>query len=146
MIALNFDDENCYNLSCEVQFGIMLCELGFNVTICPYTNESFWRQLASGINDKCPGCVDRNYLQCYAGGAGNNPCNWQFDNVPVYPGLFGQHGSGCNQGDSPAQVEQILEGWKTECGITGAWIWLYDSVEKCIPVSKYADAIKEALG
>ena len=62
------------------------------MTINPYTNNSYWTSLVSSINTQMPGLVDAMHLQTFAGGAGNNPCvNWDFGDVPVYPGLSDDH-------------------------------------------------------
>ena len=82
--ALDFDDENSYNLPTTVKFGVMVGKLGYHVVPDPYVDASYWQSVVSGINDKLPGTVDGIHLQAYAGGGGNNPCSgWDFGKVPV---------------------------------------------------------------
>lgn len=40
--AIDFDDESCYDVASAVSFGQMCVGLGYKVTLCPYTNSSFW--------------------------------------------------------------------------------------------------------
>ena len=89
LCAIDFDDENCYDQSSMVKFAVMLGTLGYKVSLCPYTNSSFWTGVASQANTQRPGTVDRVHLQCYAGGGGNSPNSaWNFGTVPVHPGLW----------------------------------------------------------
>src|SRR5262245_29338972 len=71
--AVNFDDESAYDTAASVRFGVMLADLGYRITLCPYTNQSHWTSVRSQINSQRPGTVDRVHLQVYAGGAGNDP-------------------------------------------------------------------------
>ena len=86
------------------------------------------------------GTVDMVYLQCYDGGAGNSPCTWDdyFAGIPVYPGLW-------DTNDTPSQVEDHMNSWQTECGITGGFMWLYDDFDNSDLVEQYAAAINDAL-
>ncbi|MDJ0763303.1 MAG: hypothetical protein QNJ97_09970 [Myxococcota bacterium] len=138
--AINFDDEQTYDVSTATEFAIMLADLGYNVALVPYEQSDFWSNLASNTNDARPGTVDAVYLQCYAGGAGNNPCTWDdyFDGIPVYPGLW-------DRDDTPAQVEEHMNTWQEQCGITGGFMWLYDDFDNSSLVAEYAAAIDTAL-
>ncbi|MEI9962645.1 MAG: hypothetical protein WDM76_16470 [Limisphaerales bacterium] len=69
--AINDDDEQTYHLSSRVSFANMLGVLGYKYTLAPYTAQSFWVNLKNSITN-----CDYIYLQCYAGGAGNNPAQW----------------------------------------------------------------------
>lgn len=90
--AIDLNDENSYDSESTTKFALMLGGLGYHVTINPYTNNSYWTSLVSSINTQMPGLVDGVHLQTYAGGAGNSPCtNWNFGDVPVFPGLSDQH-------------------------------------------------------
>jgi len=73
--AFNNDDEVTYHAPSAVAFTKMIASLGFKNAIVPYNNSNFWRTLVSEVNASYPGNVDRNYLQCYAGGSSNNPCS-----------------------------------------------------------------------
>lgn len=70
--AINFDDEATYDVNSATSFGRMLNGLGYKVTLAPYTNQSYWVQLKNNLGSGC----DLVYLQCYSGGAGNDPGNW----------------------------------------------------------------------
>jgi autotransporter-associated beta strand protein len=69
--AINDDDEQTYHLSSRTNFANMLGGLGYKYTLVPYTAQSFWVNLKNNITN-----CDYVYLQCYAGGAGNDPKNW----------------------------------------------------------------------
>ena len=124
--ALNFDDERTYDTSSATQFSIMLADLGFKITLCPYSHRTFWQTLANQTNANRPGTIDAVYLQCYDGGAYNNPCTWQgyFDNIPLWPGVM----------TSDSSIESKMTNWKNQCGIPGGWLWLYDNIGGNHPV------------
>ena len=114
----------------------MLGNLGYKVTINPYTNASYWTSVVSAINTQRPGTVDAVHLQTFAGGDGNSPCSgWNFGSVPVYPGLSDQ--TSAPPYDSPTRAETVLKGWHTQCGITGAWLWIFDQIAGTPAVRAY---------
>jgi hypothetical protein len=138
--AIDFDDENSFNSTTTVQFGVMLGQLGFHVMPDAFDNSSYWTNVVSQINAQLPGTVDGVHLQAYAGGAGNNPClGWNFGSVPVFPGLW-------DQVDTPSQVESIMSGWHSQCGIIGGFMWLYDDFVGTGLAAQYASAINTAVG
>ncbi|HEY4841563.1 MAG TPA: hypothetical protein VIH78_06325 [Terriglobales bacterium] len=139
--AIDFDDENSYNLPTTVQFGVMLGNLGYHVLPDAYDNNTYWQSVVSEINAQLPGTADGVHLQGYAGGAGNNPCSseWNFGSVPVYPGLW-------DKVDTPAEVQSRIAGWHTQCGISGGFMWLYDDFVGTGLAAKYARAIDDAVG
>ena len=138
--ALDFDDENSYDSTTTVQFGVMLGKLGYHVMPDPYTNNSYWTSVVSQINSQQPGTVDGVHLQAYAGGQGNNPCSgWNFGSVPVFPGLW-------DRDDTPAQVQSIMSSWHNQCGILGGFMWLYDDFVGNGLAAQYATAINTAVG
>jgi len=137
--ALDFDDENSYDLATTVKFGVMVGKLGYHVLPDPYVNASYWQSVVSGINKKRPGTVDGVHLQAYAGGQGNNPCSgWDFGKVPVFPGLW-------DRDDTPSQVHSVMSGWHKECGIVGGFMWIYDDFVGNGLAKKYAHAINTAV-
>ena len=73
--AIDFDDENGYDSASTIKFAVMLGKLGYNVTMNPYTNNSYWTSVVSQINTKRAGTVDGIHLQTFAGGGGNSPCS-----------------------------------------------------------------------
>ncbi|GGJ79768.1 hypothetical protein GCM10010123_06950 [Pilimelia anulata] len=139
--ALNNDDEAEYHLDSTVAFARMGEKLGYRFTFVPYTNRGFWRSLKSNLG----GLVDRVYLQNYAGGQGNDPAAWGRDlGLPVDPGLWSRHGSGCREGDSPDRVRSRMKSWQQSAGIVGGFMWLYDDMKACAregSPAAYAEAI-----
>jgi fructan beta-fructosidase len=70
--AINDDDEKTYDLNSSTKFANMLGGLGCKFTMAPYMNQSFWVNLKNSISN-----CDYVYVQCYDGGAGNDPSQWQ---------------------------------------------------------------------
>jgi hypothetical protein len=107
--AIDFDDENSYDSSSTISFAVMLGKLGYNVTMNPYTNASYWTSVVSQINEKRAGTVDGIHLQTFAGGDGNNPCSgWDFGSVPVFPGISDQASAPPDL--SPAATKAAMKG------------------------------------
>ena len=136
--AIGFDDESTYDVSSATAFAVMLGGLGFKVSLVPYTAASFWTSVATNTNNQRPGTVDRIDLQCYAGGAGNNPCNWNFGNIPLYAGLWDTE-------KTTSQVQSQLTTWKNNCNIKGGFMWLYDDFDNTTGTEAYAAAINNAF-
>jgi hypothetical protein len=137
--ALDFDDENSYNLPTTVKFGVMVGKLGYHVLPDPYVDASYWQGVVSEINKKLPGTVDGIHLQAYAGGGGNNPCSgWDFGKVPVFPGVW-------DKNYTPSQVQTVMRGWHKECGIIGGFMWIYDDFVGNGLAKKYASAINKGV-
>ena len=137
--AIDFDDENCYDQSSMVKFAVMLGNLGYKVSLCPYTNSSFWTSVASQVNGQRPGTIDRVHLQCYSGGSGNSPnSTWNFGAVPVDPGLW-------DHDYTPSGVQTQMTTWKNQDKIIGGWMWLYDDFVGNGKATQYANAINNAL-
>jgi hypothetical protein len=138
--AIDFDDENSYNSPTTIAFGVMLGNLGYHVMPDPYTNNSYWINVVAQTNTQLPGTVDGVHLQAYAGGQGNSPCvDWDFGSVPVFPGLW-------DKNDTPSQVESIMSGWHSQCGIIGGFMWIYDDFVGTGLAAQYAAAINTAVG
>ncbi len=137
--AIDFDDENCYDQSSMVKFAVMLGNLGYKVSLCPYTYSSFWTSVASQVNSQRPGTIDRVHLQCYSGGSGNSPnSTWNFGSVPVEPGLW-------DNDLTPSGVQSQMTTWKNQYKIVGGWMWLYDDFVGSGKAAQYASAINKAL-
>ncbi len=114
--AVNNDDEHCYDVATAVKFHQMMYELGYKTTIAPYMNRSFWENLVSQLGDRC----DRVLIQCYEGGAGNNPSDWHLGNRAVHAGRMNYQ-----EGGVDACVAQ-MESWKKNNGVSGGFIWVYN--------------------
>ena len=139
LYAVNNDDEFEYDLSSSVKFHEMLANLGIRTTIAPYTDKDYWQSFISDLNEYKPDTVDRIYLQAYAGGAGNNPCDWDLG-VPVYVGLWSQY-------SSPSEVKSQMSDWKTQCPkvLKGGFMWLYDDFQGGDLAATYAQAINSVF-
>ncbi|MGA7560989.1 MAG: hypothetical protein WCF61_11820 [Terriglobales bacterium] len=139
--AIDFDDENSFNLPTTVQFGVLLGNLGYHVLPDAYDNNTYWMNVVSEINAQLPGTADGVHLQAYAGGQGNNPCSseWNFGSVPVFPGLW-------DHVDTYKQVQSIMSGWHSQCGISGGFLWLYDDIVGTGLAAKYAQAFNVGVG
>lgn len=123
--AINFDDESNYDVPTTTQFAVMLADLGYKITFCPYSRRStFWGPLYDAIEAERPGAVDHVYLQCYAGGAFNNPATWNayFGSLKVEPGLWAGDASTSGRHD-PSEVQQKMEDWRASADIPGGFIW-----------------------
>jgi hypothetical protein len=137
--AIDFDDENSFNSPTTIAFGVMLGKLGYHVAPDAFDNSSYWTNVVSQINSQLAGTVDGVHLQAYAGGSGNSPCvGWNFGSVPVWPGLW-------DANDTPAQVQSIMTGWHSQCGINGGFMWLYDDFVGNGLAAQYASAINAAV-
>jgi hypothetical protein len=148
--GIDLDVEDDFDHDTIVAFSLMMGQLGMKVTFCPYFAPNFWVSCLADVERQSPGLVTGFNLQCYDGGAGNNPADWVNAiqqagfSVPVYPGLWAHHFD-CTAGDSPAQVQAKITGWK-DSGIAGGFIWHYDDVQRCGPSSTdYANAIASSL-
>ncbi|VUD56325.1 Extracellular exo-alpha-L-arabinofuranosidase [Thalassocella blandensis] len=138
--AINFDDESEYDVGTATRFAVMLADLGYKITLVPYTRAEFWTALASNTNAQRPGTVDRVDLQVYAGGGGNNPCHWDFGAIPIYPGMWSNEAS-------PASVQSRMNDWKNSCGhkVKGGFMWLYDDFDNSGRVQEYSSAINNVF-
>ena len=143
--AIDFDDENSYDSSSTIAFAVMLGNLGYKVTMNPYTNSSYWTSVVSQINTQLAGTVDGIHLQTFAGGEGNSPCTgWNFGSVPVYPGISDQPSAPPYK--TPAQAKVAMQNWHSQCGITGGWLWIFDQIAGTKQVKQYAHAINIGVG
>jgi hypothetical protein len=142
--TIDLDDENGYDSESTIRFALMLGKLGYHVTMNPYTNNSYWISVVSKINKKSPGLVDGVHLQTFAGGAGNNPCSgWDFGDVPIYPGLSDQ--TSAPPFLTPSQAKARLKTWHGQCGITGAWLWIFDQIQGTKLPKQYAHAMAKGV-
>jgi fructan beta-fructosidase len=108
--AINDDDEKTYDLGSTVSFANMLGSLGYKFTTAPYTAQSFWVYLNNSITN-----CDYIYLQCYSGGAGNDPTQWNtaFGNgVKVVPGQ-----------ESSAASPSTFRNWYLQTGAQGGFYY-----------------------
>lgn len=141
--AIAFDDESTYDVSSSTALAVMLGNLGYKVTLVPYTNTSYWTSVATNTNSQLAGTVTRVDLQCYSGGAGNSPCSssWSFGTIPIYAGLWDSE-------KSTTQVTSTLNSWKGSCSskLGGGFIWLYDDIDNSSATASYAAAVNSVFG
>ncbi|KAI0019774.1 hypothetical protein F4780DRAFT_404565 [Xylariomycetidae sp. FL0641] len=145
--AVNNDDEAVYDVGSTVAFARMLGAVGYRYTTAPYTNAQFWAsvtaQLNAGATDAADRLLDRVYLQCYDGGAGNDPAGWQRTlGMKVVPLVWVTNDSKPSYGTTPAQAESRFAGWDREGELAGGGYWNDYDIEKM--GSSYA-AYGEAL-
>ncbi len=118
--AVNNDDEHCYDANTAAKFHLMMYNLGYKTTLAPYTYSSFWQSLASQVRATRTMAIDRVMIQCYDGGAGNNPADWNF------PGIKTRHAGRTNyQTDMNKSIAQ-MESWKKSGAASGGFVWVYN--------------------
>ena len=132
VIAINNDIEHEYESVTQAQFHIMLYDIGFKTTIAPYTNKSYWDNFVARVEAARPGAVDRNYLQIYGGGGGNNPANWKIGNLPIY----GSRDIEANPNLAHQDIVNIMTSWKNSAGIGGGFYWNYNYDRDLVRFSK----------
>ena len=122
--AVNNDDENCYDVTTAAKFHVMMYKLGYNTTLAPYTNKTFWTQLNTKIRTSAPKAVDRVMIQCYDGGAGNvnSVGSWTFT------GVKNRH-AGLMYYSNDWSVEKNLaqfQTWADQGVAVGGFVWVYN--------------------
>lgn len=117
--GVNNDDEQCYDVATAVRFHAMMYDLGFRTSVAPYTNKSFWQSLITQLNEAKPGACDRVLIQCYDGGASNNPSNWHFGDIPLLAGRTNY------QTDMETSLAQ-MQTWHDNANVVGGFVWVYN--------------------
>lgn len=137
------DDESVYHVASTVNFATMLGDIGYKFTFTPYTNSSFWKNVKNQVNAASPGLVDRVYLQCYDGGAGNNPGTWQtILGMKVIPMLWVTNDYKPYAGVTAAQAKTKFENWYASYAIAGGAFWNEYDIEKMgSSYTAYANAL-----
>ncbi|KAH8775578.1 hypothetical protein F5883DRAFT_711857 [Diaporthe sp. PMI_573] len=132
--AVNNDDESIYDVASTVAFGRMLGNIGYKYTIAPYTNSGFWNSVRSQLNNGLAEpnlLLDRVYLQCYDGGAGNDPVGWQNTlSMKVVPLLWVINDSKPSFGKTPAQAQSSFSSWQSRSALGGGGYWNDYDIEK----------------
>ncbi|MDR0687703.1 MAG: glycoside hydrolase family 127 protein, partial [Prevotellaceae bacterium] len=134
--AVNNDDEHAYDVSSAVAFHLMMDDLGYKTTLAPYTRKDYWTSLANGVNQARPGAVERVLIQCYDGGAGNNPLDWHIAGIPLHAGRL-------NYQDFE-ETKAVMQDWKTSKNVTGGFFWVYN--DESWDLSRYAAAVNRIFG
>ena len=117
--AVNNDDEHCYDVTTAVKFHTMMYDLGYKTSLAPYMNKSFWQSLATQLNQARPGACDLIMIQCYDGGAGNNPRDWHIGNIPLHAGRTNY------QTPMDESINQ-MKTWRDQANVTGGFVWVYN--------------------
>lgn len=118
--AVNNDQEQCYDLETAKKFHRMMGDLGMTTTIAPYTQKTYWKNLATYLHNE--GLLDRILIQCYDGGAGNNPANWHLvEGVPVHGGRMYYQ----DTWDVDYHIGKFQD-WADNCDVTGGFVWVYN--------------------
>jgi hypothetical protein len=139
--GIDMDVEDTYDQPSFVAFCQMLIGMGFDITFCPYTQPSFWTGSLAALQQSNPGAVKWWNLQCYAGGAGNDPGTWADAITQAIPG-FATGGyivaSDWSRwyntqyhywdGDCPPAVTALLSGFAGEPSLGGGFIWNMDAI------------------
>jgi hypothetical protein len=111
--AIQFDDETTYDRTTMVKFGKMLADnFNLKISLCPYNNQTFWKNVKSDLGSRVSGV----WLQCYDGGANNDPVQWKTamgNSAIIYPG--------CILWDGPATIESKMRAWYNR-GIRGGFV------------------------
>ena len=118
--AVNNDIEQDYDVNTSAKFHIMMYKLGYKTTLAPYTNKSYWTQLCSKIRAEYPDAVDRVMIQCYDGGASNNPLDWNFT------GVSNRHAGRTNYQTSMEKSIEQMEKWYKSKAAVGGFVWVYN--------------------
>jgi autotransporter-associated beta strand protein len=115
LTAMDYDEEYEYDSSSAIAFGQMCAAVGLKVTFCPYTNVGYWQAVKTGLGST----VDYVYLQCYAGGQGNDAGAWSSyfgGSVPVLPGDWD-----ADAGGDIGFLNLMQTGAQEGC--IGGWFW-----------------------
>jgi hypothetical protein len=131
--GVDMDCEDYYDPPSFLAFCQMLVEMGFALSFCPYTEQSFWVQALVKLQSQYPGKVRWWNLQTYDGGAGNDPQQWAQAINAALPGfvtqgyIFGSSEAGSG-GNCPSDVQDTLSGFAGEPALGGGFIWNLDQV------------------
>ncbi len=130
--ALNNDDESIYDVNSTVAFARMLGTIGYKYTIAPYTNTGFWVSVKTQLNNGLENpLLDRVYLQCYDGGASNDPRSWQNTlGMKVIPLVWVTNDSKPSQGTTSTQARSKFASWNTRSALAGGGYWNDYDIEK----------------
>ncbi|RYO81819.1 hypothetical protein DL764_009707 [Monosporascus ibericus] len=144
--AVNNDDESIYDIGSTVAFAKMLGEIGYKYTIVPYTNSRFWTSVTTQINSGLAQpdlLLDRVYLQCYDGGAGNDPGSWQSAlGMDIVPLVWVTNDSKPSQGTTVSQARSKFASWNSRSTLAGGGYWNDYDIEKMgLSYTAYGDVL-----
>jgi hypothetical protein len=140
-----------YDKTSFVAFCKMLIGMGFAITFCPYEKPEFWvgaldeiensKVIVNGVEKSARGAVKWWNLQCYDGGANNDPQTWASAikaKIPEFPtdgfilasdwAKFWDKDRNQWRGDCPREVKQRISQYSKEACFGGAFIWNMDQI------------------
>lgn len=142
MVSLiDMDVEDNYDQASFVAFNQMLIAIGFDITFCPYDfgQIDFWTNSLQALESS--GAVKWWNLQCYAGGAGNDPDQWATAITTACPNFdtngyilvsdwsrFYNNQDKNWQGDCVPAFQQLMSTFKGKSSTGGGFLWNVDQV------------------
>ncbi len=128
--AVNNDIEADWNVDTSAKFHIMMANIGYKTTFCPYNNKDYyWVPLYNQIRASKPNAIDRIMVQCYDGGAWNANSNtlrtWNFEGISERHAGLMYYSNDWSVANNLAQFQQ----WKDDGAATGGFVWVYNSEE-----------------
>ncbi len=135
--GVNNDDEHCYNVDTAVRFHRMMNDMGLKTSIAPYMNKSFWSSLSTQLGS---GICNLIMVQCYDGGAGNDPKDWHLNGAPVHGGRFHYQ----DESLSASHHAGVMQNWKNNSGATGGFFWVYN--DNTWNLNQYATHVHRVFG
>lgn len=147
--GIDLDCEDEYDPASFIAFCRMLIGLGFSLTFCPYTYESFWTGALAALEESAPGAVKWWNLQCYAGGAGNDPAAWAKQIERDVPGFHtsGFIVAGADAGGGPGAVQSLIGDFAGEPSLGGGFIWVLDEIlSSGSSQADYVAAVRQGYG
>ncbi len=128
--GIDMDCEDNYDRPSFVAFCRVLAGMGFGLTLCPYASEDFWTDALTAAERSGPGAVKWRNLQCYSGGAGNDPDARAQAVARALPGspTGGFIVAGCAADEGPSQARAQVSGYAGGAGLGGGFIWNMDDI------------------
>ena len=155
----DFDDEDLYDAGTLANLSTMLCDNNqMIITYCPYAEQSTWNAAVQKVyawdQEQSPPLgqsVQWWNLQCYSGGADNDPAQW-VQQLPSGAGITGPAsyiipGYDASLQD-PASIERTFHGLaQSDPGIAGGFLWNSSAIFASQYTPRdYAQAIINGLG
>lgn len=137
--AVSFDDEVEYDQASSLWLAQQCGLLGMKVSICPYTNQSYWSGLVSAANQNGT-LIDIVYLQAWTGG----PQGWVLDGINPTAGIYIDQDSQAPV--TPAQAAQQFAAWAQQQTLAGGWYYNAGDIyaNNIGSFTDYANAVQSA--
>ena len=125
----------------------MVGKIGYKYTVSPYTDPRVWAAMRAEINanrNDDP-LLDRIYLQCYDGGAGNNPATWaNLLGMKVVPLVWVVNDSKPSFSTTVAQAKTKFSAWNQNKDVlAGGGYWNDYDIEKMkLSYADYGNVLK----